>query len=410
MTGADLFALAPAGIFLLGALLSLLFEAAGTPIAARKQGPRTHIALLGLATCAAVLAQAVASWDTARTPQLAFDGLLALDHIGLLGTAAVTLCIGLVLGAAVPGLRERDADYGESYALLLFAGAALCLLVVARELLTVAAAMTLSSCALVALCTVDRRAPQGTEAAVKLMQGGGVLLALLAFGAALRYGATGATELCAGEPMGAFLVGIALLTLVVPPLAALDQSRVRRVSAHLLIAQAGPVLVALFTADGTAGGLGPYWLAVAATMAAAVGAVVGLSFLERAGTEGSTWEAWSGAGRQHPLFGLSLIWLWASLAGIPGTAGFAARLVVGQAAFAAGEDLLGLAVFVAPALAAAPVVRLAIFLFSRAPDRALDTVPSGWRAVVVALACLAVLALGLFPLPLLELAATMRFF
>src|SRR5690606_40752005 len=71
----------------------------------------------------------------------------------------------------------------------------------------------------------------------------------------------------------------------------------------------------------------------------------------------------------YPLFGLSLLWLWASLAGLPGTVGFAGRVLVGQAAFSAGDDLLGVAVIVAPALAAAPLLRLAIFLLDRKSTR-----------------------------------------
>lgn len=484
MSSSEVIALAPSGIFLLGALLCLLFEAAGTPIGARKQGPRTHVVLLALTTCAAVFLQAIVTWDLAFEPQRVFGGALALDHLGLFATACVALVVALATFAAASGLKERDASYGDAYALLLLAGSGLCALVVAQELVTAAAAACFVTVPLVALATLDRRAPQGTEAAVKLMKSSGFLFVLLAFAAALRYGAVGDTALCVGggddapalAVVSAVLVGVvllawlaavplhivrvdvvhgtppfvgglvatsfalvgavlllrwlgcgsaelhlpapiddlvtaaALLSLIVPPLAALDQTRVNRVVAHLICAQAGTVLVAVAAQHGSGLSAAPVLLVVTGILVGGMGAVVGQAFLERQGSEGSTWEKWSGAGRRHPLFGLSLIWLWASLAGLPGTVGFAGRVVVGQAAFAAGEDLLGVAVIVAPALAAAPVLRLAIFLFAKTLDRDLQTAPSGWRAVVVAFACLAVLLLGVFPLPLLEIVDGMRFF
>ncbi|MFZ9890124.1 MAG: hypothetical protein ACO3JL_21710, partial [Myxococcota bacterium] len=118
---------------------------------------------------------------------------------------------------------------------------------------------------------------------------------------------------------------------------------------------------------------------------------------------GATWERWSGAGRVYPLLGLAMVWLWSSLAGLPGTIGFASRVVTAQAAFGAGLDLLGIVVVVAPVLAAAPVLRLTIFLFAKTPDLELRASMSGWRTLVVVVAALVVFLLGIFPMPLLEL-------
>src|SRR5690606_20405839 len=218
----------------------------------------------------------------------------------------------------------------------------------------------------------------------------------------VRWLGCGDVAIDAAAPIDDLLRVAALLSLVIPPLAALDQSRVNRVVAHLVCAQAGPILVALL-AQRDGADTGPLLLAGSGLLVGGMGAIVAQAFLEPPGQEGPTWERWSGAGRRYPLFGLSLVWLWSSLAGIPGTVGFAGRVLVGQSAFAAGEDVLGIAVIVAPVLSAAPVLRLAIFLFAKAPDHDLETSASGWRAVVVALACAFVLLLGVFPLPLLEL-------
>jgi len=488
VTREELLLLLQPGLFVLGALLCLLFEAAGTPLGARKRGARTPIALLALGTCAAVALQAAATFGDAQVPTAAFKGAISFDLMGQLATAGVALIVALTIGASVPGLREIDGEHGDEYALLLLCGAGMSTLVVATDLLVVAGALALISASVMALCALDRAAEQGAEAAVKLVKVNGVWLALLGFAAALRYGATGDTALALraldappgmlwlagalalvvvlgqlgatplhvtrvdvlhGAPpfvgglvgAGGVLAGgvllvrlltagegelpdgvttlvsaVALLSLVVPPIAALDQTRLARVVGYLVCAQAGPVIVAALVLSGDTGAAAPglasvggangaVVLALSAGAIASAGAVFALAFLQRAGSEGSTWEGWSGAGRVHPVFSLALLWLWASLAGVPGTAGFSARVVVAQASFAAGEDLLGLFVVLAPAIATAAVLRLTIFLFAKEPDRALEIKVSGWHAVVLAVACVLVGVLGIFPTPLLDLTA-----
>lgn len=207
------------------------------------------------------------------------------------------------------------------------------------------------------------------------------------------------------------LVTLTLLTLAVPALSALDQRRVSRMIAHLVVVQVGAVLpLLLLTLRGQAKGALPAGLLVLAAAAlAAAGALGVVSFFERPGKEGGTWERWSGAGRRHPVFTIGFLWLLATVAGLPGTAGFAARLSVGEAAFVAEQPLLGVAVVVAPALAIAPVLRLAIFLFAKPPDRELDLAASGWRWFSLVLAVVAVTVLGVLSSAFLAATASVSF-
>jgi len=109
-----------------------------------------------------------------------------------------------------------------------------------------------------------------------------------------------------------------------------------------------------------------------------------------------TWETWSGLGRNHPAYALALLWLLGSLAGLPGTAGFSIRLATTEAAFSDGALVLGLVSALAPALAMVPLLRLAIFLFAKPPDRrTLAPLKSVHRTVVVAITVVLVAALGL---------------
>src|SRR5690606_18217980 len=93
--------------------------------------------------------------------------------------------------AAVPRLRDLRAERGEGYALFLALGFAHGLAVATGDLLVLAVALVLSSTVTAAYAAIDRDAPRGAEAAVKEIKAAGYSFALLAFAAALTYGAGG---------------------------------------------------------------------------------------------------------------------------------------------------------------------------------------------------------------------------
>jgi NADH:ubiquinone oxidoreductase subunit 2 (subunit N) len=118
-----------------------------------------------------------------------------------------------------------------------------------------------------------------------------------------------------------------------------------------------------------------------------------------------------------------LVYALGTVAGIPGTVGFDARLDVARAAVDAGLDLLGLIVVASAAAGAAPLVRLALFFFAKDPPAA-RTRPAaasgqaaqagrGWGAfdlLVPAFAVLVIAAavLALWPAPFEELLRSAR--
>lgn len=193
MTGAQSVVLIPFGLLLLGALLCLLLEAAGTPIGASKRGPRSHLALIALFCFASAIVQLLVSARSLADGQDLWGQAFRLDALGVLG-AALCGCVGIqTLLAGVQTLRRLEEERGEVYALHLLTVAAFFALVFAADLLVVAAAGLWARVGMGALASLERRTPQSAEATVKLIVSDGFFLTLLCFGSALIYGASGTT-------------------------------------------------------------------------------------------------------------------------------------------------------------------------------------------------------------------------
>jgi NADH-quinone oxidoreductase subunit N len=189
------------------------------------------------------------------------------------------------------------------------------------------------------------------------------------------------------------------------PLSALAQARVARMVALLVIAQAGVVLAGL-AALASLAAVGAQATLVAIVVGAVAGATALLGLMPARLDAPSTWEDWAGFGRRRPVLAALLIYALASVAGLPLTPGFHARLVVARTAFEAGLDAVGLVAVVSIALAAAPVVRFALFLFGKEPragafEGQAEPLVAAAFGLLVALAA----AIGFFPAPLLALAA-----
>ncbi len=93
---------------------------------------RSGLAWLGVAGCVAALVAIVAAWGDAATPTSHFDGMLTVDRMALYLDAAFVVAALLTLLFAPPYLREQGFEFGEFYALVLFATAGM-VMVVARH-------------------------------------------------------------------------------------------------------------------------------------------------------------------------------------------------------------------------------------------------------------------------------------
>lgn len=187
ITAADFGPLIPAILLLVGAIIVLLSEVFLSTASRSYQSVLT--ALFG--TAAAVIAVGAVG----EAPRKVFLGFAVSDSFSSLITAVI--CMGLVLAALVARgyLHDRHSERGEFYALMMFGAAGMSLLSVSNELITLFINLEVLSIATYALTAYLRRGARSTEAGFKYFILGAFSSAILLYGAALLYGATGTTHL-----------------------------------------------------------------------------------------------------------------------------------------------------------------------------------------------------------------------
>ena len=186
------FILSPLLVIAGGALLLMLAEAFARP------GRRGGLALGTAMIFAAGLAFSVGVWlygveDVADRSMVA--PWLLIDRFTVFFDGV--LCLGGVLAALLAGgyLPEHEIERGEFYMLLLFATVGAMMLAAAGDVLIVFLGLETMSIGAYALTAFRRTSPRSAEGALKYFLLGAFAAALLLYGFALLYGATGHTDL-----------------------------------------------------------------------------------------------------------------------------------------------------------------------------------------------------------------------
>jgi NADH-quinone oxidoreductase subunit N len=207
------------------------------------------------------------------------------------------------------------------------------------------------------------------------------------------------------------LFWLAVITMVAGNLLALPQRNVKRMLAYSSVAHAGYLLVGVCSANAPAAradaGEGLLFYLAAYTFAV-VGAFSALACVERRDTESATaWdlERFTGLGRRRPFVALVASIFMLSLAGIPPTVGFPAKVLLFKAAVEANLIPLAVVGLVTSAAGAYYYLRVVVYMYMRESEH-LETAPtSGWALHVgLALASAAVVVLGVGPSFLADLA------
>lgn len=202
------------------------------------------------------------------------------------------------------------------------------------------------------------------------------------------------------------LAVIAILTMTVGNVAAIQQSNVKRMLAYSSIAHAGYALVGFLGAsaattadsrDAAIAGVAFYMLAYAITN---LGAFSIISLLAQRNDRRTEFEDFNGIGFLSPVLSFSLSLFMLSLFGLPLTAGFMGKIMVFRPALEAGNTLLTVVVITAvinSAISAYYYLRLIVIMFFK--DRVADwhqpKVPVTVAAALV-FAVAGVFYLGLF--------------
>ncbi|MET0561152.1 MAG: NADH-quinone oxidoreductase subunit N [Gaiellaceae bacterium] len=136
---------------------------------------------------AAVLAGYV--FDASSTPEILLEGTMVQDQLAALAQVILGVT-GAVVVLASWGERRRE-NHAEYYALIATAGAGMVFFVGAENLMTLFLGLEWFSLCLYILVAIDSERETSLEAGLKYLIVGGFGSAVLLFGSALVYGATG---------------------------------------------------------------------------------------------------------------------------------------------------------------------------------------------------------------------------
>ena len=204
-----------------------------------------------------------------------------------------------------------------------------------------------------------------------------------------------------GERAGAWIpiaAGLATLTIVGGNLMALPQQNTKRLLAYSGIAHIGYMLVGF--AAASASGMAMVLFYLVAYVFGNMGAFLVVEAVARSERSEST-AALRGLAQRSPLLALAMLLFLLSLGGIPFLAGFWAKLYVFWAAAAAGLYWLVLVGAVLTVVALFYYLVVAKRMYIEPPDASAGRIrPSATLALAVVLCALAVVALGVYPKPI----------
>jgi NADH-quinone oxidoreductase subunit N len=152
---------------------------------------RGGLAWLGVAGCVAALVAVVLQWPDVAEPQTHFQGMLVADRMALYLDAAFIVASLLTLLIAPPYLREQGFEFGEFYALVLFAAAGMVMVAHATHMVSLLIGIETMSLAAYVLTGCWRKSLRSSEGAMKYFLMGAFATGFLVYGIALVYGTTG---------------------------------------------------------------------------------------------------------------------------------------------------------------------------------------------------------------------------
>jgi NADH-quinone oxidoreductase subunit N len=202
------------------------------------------------------------------------------------------------------------------------------------------------------------------------------------------------------------VAGIAIASFVVGNLAALRQTDVKRMLAYSTVGHSGFLLTAVAAHSALGMRALLFYLTVYGAMN--VGAFAVVAVRERELGRPARIVDFAGWGYRRPVLGISMLIFMLSLAGFPPTGGFIGKLYIFSAAVDNGQTYLAIAGVLATLVALGYYLKVPFALFDR--DAAEPDVPAARgvpvTGLVTAVSAAAVLFLGVFPQPVIDLAQT----
>ena len=242
----------------------------------------------------------------------------------------------------------------------------------------------------------------GAPTAVTILIGTVPKLASFAFIIRLLVQGLGAEQLVAEWQQ--MLIVMAVLSLVIGNVTAIAQTNLKRMLAYSTIGHMGFLLLGILSGDIVGYGASMFYAVVYVLMN--LGAFGMILLLSRGGFEAENLEDFKGLNQRSPWYAFLMLLLMFSMAGVPPTVGFYAKLVVLQAVLNAeawwSVPLATVAVLLS-VIGAFYYLRLVKLMYFDAPTDAAPIAPRGDVRVFLSLNGLAMLGLGIFPEQLLAL-------
>jgi len=195
------------------------------------------------------------------------------------------------------------------------------------------------------------------------------------------------------QPM---LVLLSILSLVVGNVTAIAQTNVKRMLAYSAIAQMGFVMLGMLSVfDDHAFSASTYY--VITYVLTTLGSFGLLMLLSRKGYDCETLDGLKGLNKKHPWFAFIGLVMMFSLAGIPPTVGFAAKLSILEALVDAQHTFIAIIAVIASLIGAFYYLRVVKVMYFDEPLHETTISGSTFAKVLLSLNCILVLVLGIFP-------------
>jgi len=201
---------------------------------------------------------------------------------------------------------------------------------------------------------------------------------------------------------GQMLIAVSVLSLFIGNLFAIAQTNIKRMLGYSTIAHVGFILLGVAVANGSGYSAATFYTIIYTVMATAAFAMV--IFLSRGSNEeADQLDDFKGLNQRHPWFAFMMLLVMFSMAGVPPTVGFYAKLVIVSALLNVG--LTGVAVFavIMSVIGAFYYLRVVKLMYFDAPQTETRVSTSWDFQAVLSVNGLALLVLGIFPNLLMHL-------
>ena len=240
---------------------------------------------------------------------------------------------------------------------------------------------------------------QGAPTAVTLFIGSAPKFAAFAIIMRLLAQALGAEALV--DEWRQMLTVMAVLSLAIGNLAAIMQTNLKRMLAYSTISHMGFLLLGVLS--GTIDGFGASMFYVVVYVLMTLGSFGIILLLTRGGFEAENLDDYRGLNQRSPWYAFLMLLLMFSMAGVPPTVGFYAKLSVLQAIVQIGLWPVAVIAVAFSLIGAYYYLRIVKLMYFDAPQDSAPITASGDVRAVLSVNGLAVLVLGVMPQPLMVL-------